>query len=636
MAQMKWSENEWNEKANETAYWGKGMAKGNKDAPCENQESKEPGLWIIREIARDLGLRGEVHLFGSYASGLRTAGSDCDIVFLPDEETPGQPQDTPVVMLQRFAQVLPRYGFTNIATMFQAVVPLLKAVDPEGTDIDLSVGNHLGYHNSRLLGCYCRLDDRVMRLSHYVKQWARHYELISSSDGHINSYGYSLLVIFFLMNTSPPIVPNLQALAEGDKDPTIVKDTRWGNEQQWECGYWEEVNLVPRTWNTMGIEELLVGFFEFYLGFDWARHAVSIRLALKVGADSNGVKKMPDKFHGLHSRVAREVWYLEDPFDLGHNLTAKCTAAGRRRIWESMRQTHEAIKSSQVQNVLEAFNKACPKLKENSESQDDADETRRRRYLLKCRVHQKKVPPEAFAEAFSDYSVVALHFPQGSSPSTFPGSEDRQEAFLEFSSEYDRKQALTINETYCHGWQLRLFVTSQHALDDAKAAGAQFEKMPGWEAAKKEADNNDFQDFKGYGKQGQKGASRWKDRKGNAEADRHRRAEVEIALQKTRVIDGVVHADGLDELNVLLQRAQALSLDREVKKCEERMASLRAARGTPDGPPGGGRPGQLRGSPRMGPWTSPNGPRPSPSPGSIISVSSPPPPAAEGPGVQFQ
>lgn len=555
-----------------------------------SQEPEEPVLRRIHAISREIGLRGSVAFFGSHASGLQTATSDCDVVFIPEET--GEDQGTPVMMLQLFAQMLPKHGYSNIVTVFQAVVPLLKAVDPDGLDVDLSVANVLGFHNSRLLGAYCRMDERVARLARLVKQWAHHHELISSSDGHLNSYSYSLLVVFFLMQTSPPIVPNLQALAEGDANAPLVHDKRWGTEQTWECGYWELIDLVPRTWNTQSLEELLVEFFEFYIGFDWGRNAVSIRLALKCGVDSEGRRQLPDKFSGLRLRVAREVWYVEDPFDLGHNLAAKCSSAGRRRICDCLRQTHEAMKSSQGRDVLKAFDAACPEAKGDSDNAVSNRQNNKRTYLIRCRVNHKKVTPQAFANALADFSVESVHFPLQAS-SQAAGPDNLPEAFILFPSDRDRKEAHTINETYVNGWQLRLFVTSHYALEDAKSGGAQFETIDGWEATVK--DEADIQDSK-PGKSAKQKNGRWKE-----SANLNSIAKKEVDKQLQRVIDGVAQAEGSDELNVLLQRAKALSLSREVTKCEEKLRGIREARSD------GSRSRHVSGSPRLGPSPNPVG-----------------------------
>lgn len=526
----------------------------------------------VQEIARDLGLMGRVDFFGSYANGLKTASSDCDIVYIAKEEDRTHGNESPVMILQRFAQSLQQRGFHSVVTVFQAAVPLLKAVDPAGTDIDLCVGNLLGYHNSRLLGAYCRLDDRVANLGQLVKQWASYNELIGSSDGHLNSYAYSLLTIFYLMNTTPPVVPNLQALS--DKVPPRVPDHRWGTERMWECGFWEEVDLIPKTNNRQSTEELLRGFFDFYLGidgaFDWTSHAASIRLArTSPRASEGGGHEMPDKYslQTLHTRVARDQWYLEDPFDLGHNLAANCTPAGKRRILNAMRHVRDAMAATEG-GELAILHQLCPKI--GTEQWEHSTDSRT--YFLKCRVHPKKVRPDEFAEAFKDYTVSALHFPRGSWR-----HEDRPEAFIEFRTDADRKQAHTINETYVNGWQLRLFTTCRHALEDSHALGISFERMDGW-----------MGDSSASPRTTGRGGWRVDRRRGEKNGGgRNGRGMDPTEMQRERVQDGIRQAEGLDELDVLRQRAVALGLKDAVMNAGRKIDEIRGTRGGsyPGGPP---------------------------------------------------
>lgn len=138
-----------------------------------------------------------------------------------------------------------------------------------------------------------------------------------------------------------------------------------------------------------------------------------------------------------------------------------------------------------------------------------------------------------------------------------------------------------------------MFVTTQYALDDVMAAGAQFEKINGWEAAVKDQ-AAEAEEQNGNPESSAKSGGRWN------------RAAVdgEVRLQRQRVIDGVAHAEGFDELNVLRQRAHALRLDREVKKCDERLKVFHAARearnGSMDAGQPGARPRNSSGSSHMG------------------------------------
>jgi len=525
-----------------------GLKEQNEGGSPEKHE--HPVLGRVRAIVKELELPGEVLFFGSHASGLHTAGSDCDIVYLHEGSDNGE---TPVMTLQRFAAKLPEHGFHCVVTVFNAAVPLLKAVDPDGIDVDICVGNILGYHNSRLLAAYCRLDWRIAALGQRVKQWAGSFELIGSSDGHLNSYAYSLLTVFYLMHTSPPVVTNIQALA--DREPALACCSRYGMRKEWKCGFWDETEMLPRTRNTESLAELLLGFFYFYLHFDWPRYAVSIRLALTCIESGSRNTAFPDKFL-IVPRASWDSWYVEDPFDLEHNLAAKCTQSARRRILQAMRQARSVLKSTDDdEERLKTFQDLC-----NNQL------ARQQVYLMKCRVNCKKISAEDFAGAFSECNVLSLHFPRGPLPAS---SDEKPEAFMEFRSESDRKRAHMLNETYVKGWQLRLFVCSAHALEDAIKSGMQYEKMEGWQEDSRQSESD--KDEK----------KRWKVRERSQRKEQARTQQVEA--QRQRVRDGIHQAEGFDELEVLRQRAQALGLDDEVQEAKTKLRAVREASSANEG-----------------------------------------------------
>lgn len=279
----------------------------------------------VRAAADALGLSGEILPFGSYVNGFATSSSDCDLSYMPPE---GTNVEKPVRVLQQLAGELPRHGFTDIATVFQAKVPLVKAVDPSGTEVDLCVSNLLGHRNSKLIAAYCKLDPRVSQVGKLVKQWAKAADLVGCREGLLSSYAYTLLTIFYLMHTKPAVVPNLQDAAAVGEEAVIIRDRRWGHEIGWDCKFWEDVHLVPASACKESVESLLRGFFVFYSQeFDWASDVVSIRLAL-TGVTS--------KFNLYSSVREKEQWYVEDPFDLRHNLAAQCSPEGRQRILAEM------------------------------------------------------------------------------------------------------------------------------------------------------------------------------------------------------------------------------------------------------------------------------------------------------------
>ena len=128
------------------------------------------------------------------------------------------------------------------------------------------------------------------------------------------------------------VVPNLQILRN---EPVTIADNKWGCEDFWDTGFVEDLASLPRTENTSTLGELLVGFFDYFCHFDWRTNAVCIRL--------NRPYITVDK-HDLMTPVADEQWYVEDPFDLKHNLGGKCTRPGRRRIQEEMSKARAHLK----------------------------------------------------------------------------------------------------------------------------------------------------------------------------------------------------------------------------------------------------------------------------------------------------
>jgi len=393
--------------------------------------------------ARDaLELTGQIIPFGSHVNGLRTAASDCDLSYSPEE---GSAAEKPILVLQRFANELPKHGFTGIITVFQASVPLVKAIDESGVEVDLCFGNQLGIRNSKLVAAYCGLDSRVAEVGRLVKQWAKSMELVGSSDGHLNSYAYTLLTLFYLMKRRPPVIPNLQDLGKHQDlcESVIIRDRRWGREIPWDCRFWEDISLIPQSLNNESVDTLLTGFFEYYSNgaFDWGQHAVTVRLAM---TQAGPFSKM-----NLYSSVQPDQWYIEDPFDQRHNLASQCSSEGRQRIMGCMKSALQAL--TEAKDPRTSFEEHC--------------RTGDPSCMMKCRVHVEKVSLEQFTKVFDTCGVgpFKVHFPSG----PVRGGDEVREAFLEFQGENDRRRVHRLNETYVGEWQLRFLPCSKWAFIDA-------------------------------------------------------------------------------------------------------------------------------------------------------------------------
>jgi hypothetical protein len=167
-----------------------------------------------------------------------------------------------------------------------------------GVQCDINFSAHLALQNTLLLRCYSHCDPRVRPLVLFVKHWAKVRGINSPYRGTLGSYGYSLMMLHYLVNVAQPFVcPNLQQLArppDPNLTPQQVEETvmcKGRNVQFWRDE--AEIMRLARenalTQNRESIGELLRGFFEYYArggqlmiilprrSFDWGRDVLSLR-----------------------------------------------------------------------------------------------------------------------------------------------------------------------------------------------------------------------------------------------------------------------------------------------------------------------------------------------------------------------
>jgi hypothetical protein len=397
-------------------------------APGEDTARAEYAAAQVKEIVEnlalhELNLQGEVHLFGSFSNGFRTGSSDVDVVFVGDLNG-----ETPQVILNNFATHAMRSGFTHITKIFQANVPLVKLTHAEtGIEVDLCVNNRLGVRNSYLLLSYCCYDSRIADLGRLVKAFAKSRDLVGTADGLLNSYAYMLLVIHYILHVK--LAPNLQTTAT----QSVFID-------RWDVKFCEDLTTLPESSSPMQLPELLLGFFHYYAyEFDWTRHAVCMRLY-----EGN---EPVDKF-SLHTPIHEDQWYVEDPFDLKHNLGGKCSPAGKKHILDAFKDGAGILRASG--NYRDALGKP------------PAGEPE---YILRCRINNQVLVEDLF-EFFSGDNIRKLYYPTFDKPRF-------THAFLIFGNAEDRRAAQAHNDEYIKGdCMLALHVSTRYGREDAIRTGS--------------------------------------------------------------------------------------------------------------------------------------------------------------------
>ena len=115
------------------------------------------------------------------------------------------------------------------------------------------------------------VDWRVVPVCLYIKTWAKKHKIVDSLNGALSSYTIELMVIFYLQNCCPPVLPCLQ---KTDYELfTPIEDI---------MSYQTLPDLTQLTpfesQNRGTLAELYTGFFGYYSkSFDFDEHIVSVR-----------------------------------------------------------------------------------------------------------------------------------------------------------------------------------------------------------------------------------------------------------------------------------------------------------------------------------------------------------------------
>jgi terminal uridylyltransferase len=205
----------------------------------------------------------------------------------------------------------------SITAVLSARVPVLKFLfrkkDKSTVEVDICVANTLGVANTQLLAKYASLDERVASLGRTVKAWAKKSRIVGTQDGMLNSYTFVLMVLDYLQNCDPPVIPSLQDPEDSTLEPTLVVE----GGRQHNISFLTEVDWVKK--NTLSLGDLCAGFFDYFgRDFDWSTRVVTIRRRSK--------ERTPNQ------AASPGEWVIEDPFETWRNMAQQCTDHGRSQM----------------------------------------------------------------------------------------------------------------------------------------------------------------------------------------------------------------------------------------------------------------------------------------------------------------
>ncbi|XP_056234383.1 terminal uridylyltransferase 4 [Seriola aureovittata] len=274
----------------------------------EQQKREQILASLERFIRKEYNDKAQLCLFGSSKNGFGFRDSDLDICMtLEGHETAEKLNCKEII--EGLAKVLKKHtGLRNILPITTAKVPIVKFEHRQsGLEGDISLYNTLAQHNTRMLATYAALDPRVQFLGYTMKVFAKRCDIGDASRGSLSSYAYILMVLYFLQQRQPPVIPVLQEIFDGKTVPQRMVDG-------WNAFFFDDLEDLRRRLselqpNMESVGELWLGLLRFYTEeFDFKEHVISIRQRKRLTT--------------FEKQWTSKCIAIEDPFDLNHNLGA--------------------------------------------------------------------------------------------------------------------------------------------------------------------------------------------------------------------------------------------------------------------------------------------------------------------------
>ncbi|XP_070261230.1 terminal uridylyltransferase 4 isoform X2 [Myotis yumanensis] len=277
--------------------------------PFSEQHNREQILMGLEKfIQKEYDEKARLCLFGSSKNGFGFRDSDLDICMTLEGHENAEKLNCKEI-IENLAKILKRHpGLRNILPITTAKVPIVKFEHRRsGLEGDISLYNTLAQHNTRMLATYAAIDPRVQYLGYTMKVFAKRCDIGDASRGSLSSYAYILMVLYFLQQRKPPVIPVLQEIFDGKQIPQRMVDG-------WNAFFFDKTEELKKRLPSLGkntetLGELWLGLLRFYTEeFDFKEYVISIRQ-----------KKLLTTFE---KQWTSKCIAIEDPFDLNHNLGA--------------------------------------------------------------------------------------------------------------------------------------------------------------------------------------------------------------------------------------------------------------------------------------------------------------------------
>ncbi len=269
-----------------------------------------------------------------FNSGLGFGGSDLDLgIYFDNMDVHAQHQFTTSERLNLLSTVcsLVDEDYEIVEFVQHARIPVIKLWSPtHQLACDICIGSVHVLLNTALLKWYAQMDPRVRPLFFAVKYWATQRNLNDSVNGTLSSYGWALLLIFYLQS------PQTQALLPpmGSIFPLIQQETNLENVlSRLNSISYEDRSATFGSVASESVGALLHGFFQYYATeFNYKEQVVSVRTGHVLLKETTW------------TRSVRWRLSIEDPFEVAHDVgRVFFSLQGQMLLQQEFKRAYELI-----------------------------------------------------------------------------------------------------------------------------------------------------------------------------------------------------------------------------------------------------------------------------------------------------
>ena len=199
--------------------------------------------------------------FGSVTQCTQNITSNLEITMLTKDYQTTTSEKVKMILEELEKELLENSQYERIELRETKRTILLNCYDKiSNIKIELNLNNIFGILNSTLIRNYLIFDSRALILVNTIKDWSKRKGINGNHNGHLSSYCYTLLTIYFLQRIENPVLPILSS-----KNDT--KELKVGNRQYFLEKALCEISTEKTFYssNTESVATLFIKWLTFYL-----------------------------------------------------------------------------------------------------------------------------------------------------------------------------------------------------------------------------------------------------------------------------------------------------------------------------------------------------------------------------------